>query len=117
MCQIVLRAGQICALLPSFFLGMDAKAERLWHIQEMPYCDACGQSHKANNKALCEKYQGKQINSARVIRATATMAKAPSRDSSPDLCTQFSTLTLEERELKARKEIEALEHIYIYIDV
>ena len=41
--------------------------------------------------------------------AVAKMAKAPSRDSSPDLCTQFSTLTLVERELKARNEIEALE--------
>ena len=75
----------------------------------MPYCDACETSHKVNNKALCEKNQGKQINLARVTRAVAKMAKALSRDSSPDLCTQFSTLTLEERELKAWKEIEVLE--------
>ena len=75
----------------------------------MPYCDACGRSHKVNNKALYEKHQGKQFNLARVTRSSAKMATAPSRESSPDLCTQFSSLTLEERELKAQKDIEALE--------
>ena len=36
------------------------------------------------------------------------MAKDPSRDSSPDMSDRFASLTLEEREIKARKEIEAL---------
>ena len=75
----------------------------------MPYCDACGRSHKANNKALCEKYWEKQANSARVTRATTKMAKAASRESSPDISSQFSSSTLEEKELKARREIEAME--------
>ena len=92
---------QLYTLLPEFVLGIDANAKCLWHIQDMPYCDVCGESHKVNNKALCEKYQGKLINSAKVTRAVAKMAKVQSRDSSPDLCTQFSILTLEERELKA----------------
>ena len=37
------------------------------------------------------------------------MAKAPSCESSPDLSSHFSAMSLEERELKARKEIEAME--------
>ena len=37
------------------------------------------------------------------------MAKAPSPESSPKLSGHFSAMSLEERELKARKEIEAME--------
>ena len=75
----------------------------------MPYCNACGRSHKAGNIALCKRYQEKQLHLSRVTRAAAKMAKAPSRDSSPDISSHFASLTLEEREVKAKKEIEALE--------
>ena len=49
------------------------------------------------------------MNSTRVTRTTAKMAKDPSRESSPELSTHFSSVSLEERELKAQKEIEAME--------
>ena len=74
----------------------------------MPYCDVCRRSHKARNIVLCRRYQENQSQPARVTRATAKMAKDPSRDSSPDMSDRFASLTLEEREIKARKEIEAL---------
>ena len=37
------------------------------------------------------------------------MATAPSREFSPDIITQFSSVTVEEQELKARKEIKGIE--------
>ena len=81
----------------------------LWLPHHMPYCDTCSRSHEANNKALCAKYQENQANSTRVIRAVAKMPKAPSHESSPDLSSRFFAMSLEERELKPWKEIEAME--------
>ena len=81
----------------------------LWLPHDMPYRDACSRSHIANNKALGAKYQDNQVNSTRVTRAATKMAKAPSCESSPDLSSHFSAMSLEERELKVWKEIEAME--------
>ncbi len=90
--------------LAGIFLGFRRVAQSV-----MPYCESCGRSHKAGNIVLCKRYQEQKLKPARVTRAAAAMAKPPSRDSSPELSDRFASLTLAERELKARKNIEALE--------